>query len=253
MISREQLKKIAAVSGLHLYQQEKDYLLKLFLYNYYRRFDSAIFKGGTCIKYLYGLNRFSEDLDFNLLNSSKRFEAEVEKTLGEISRLGIENSFIKVERFRDAFTCEVAFKGPLFTGSKQTRNKFRIDAGKHTGILIEPEWQLISSEYPETPENFLVRVLNDEELLAEKLHALNSRKKGRDLYDAWFLIKKGVPLNRKLLEKKFNAKEVKGINFPQMEEYERDMAKLSTHYAPYSQAVRDITEFFKNPQKKTQG
>ncbi len=250
MISREQLKKIAAVSGMHLYQQEKDYLLKLFLYNYYRKFEGAVFKGGTCIKYLYGLNRFSEDLDFNLLNSSKEFETEVKKTLKEVSLAGIENSFIKAERFKDAFTCEISCCGPLFAGSKQSRNKFRIDAGKRTGTFIEPEWQLVKSEYPETPENFLVKAMNEEELLAEKLHALNSRKKGRDLYDAWFLVKKGVSLNRELLEKKFEGKKVKTPSFPTEEEYERDMAKLSTHYVPFNQAVRDLTAFFKKTTRR---
>jgi len=245
MISREQLKKIAAVSGMHLYQQEKDYLLKLFLYNYYRKFDSAVFKGGTCIKYLYGLNRFSEDLDFNLLNSPKEFETEVKKTLKEVSLAGIENSFIKAERFKDAFACGISCCGPLFTGTNQTRNKFRIDAGKRTGTLIEPEWQLVKSEYPETPENFLVKAMNEEELLAEKLHALNSRKKGRDLYDAWFLIKKGVSLNRDLLEKKFGDKKVKALSFPLKEEYKRDMTRLSTQFVSFNQAVRDTTAFFK--------
>ena len=81
MISREQLIKIGKTTGLHLYQQEKDYMLKLFLYTYFRLFEDAVFKGGTCIKYVFGLDRFSEDLDFNLLISPEEFEHQVRRTL----------------------------------------------------------------------------------------------------------------------------------------------------------------------------
>ena len=46
-------------------QLERDYLLTLLLSEIYRVFSTdLIFKGGTALKYFYGLNRFSEDLDF---------------------------------------------------------------------------------------------------------------------------------------------------------------------------------------------
>ncbi|EFD92374.1 MAG: hypothetical protein BJBARM5_0891 [Candidatus Parvarchaeum acidophilus ARMAN-5] len=60
-------------------QLEKSYLQTLLLYELYARFEkSLVFKGGTALKFFYGLNRFSEDLDFtynggyetaNLINS----------------------------------------------------------------------------------------------------------------------------------------------------------------------------------------
>lgn len=84
MISRSQLRLISRKTGLTLYQQEKDYLLRLLLYNYYKKFKDVVFKGGTCLKYLYGLNRFSEDLDFNLLIKPETFQKQVKKTLKEI-------------------------------------------------------------------------------------------------------------------------------------------------------------------------
>ena len=68
MISRETLQKLCRNTGLHLYQQEKDYLIKLFLFYYYRRFEDAIFKGGTALRYLFDTERFSEDIDFNILS-----------------------------------------------------------------------------------------------------------------------------------------------------------------------------------------
>ena len=241
MISREELAKIAGNTGLHLYQQEKDYLLKLFLFYYYKRFENAVFKGGTCARYLYGIDRFSEDLDFTLLHTPKRFESEVKAVLKEIRFSGIESGFRKIERFKDAFTCEIGFEGPLFTGNRQSLNKFRIDAGKRTGVLMKPLWTLIKSEYPETPEHFLVKVLDECEFLAEKLHALCNRKKGRDLYDAWFLIKRGTKANKSIIEKKLGQAGLKiGIS---KEEYERDMKNLAKRYPSHEQAMKEVKTF----------
>lgn len=78
MISLEQLKELARKIGLTIYQQEKDCFLKLFLYMYFRRYQDAVFKGGTCVRYLFGFDRFSEDLDFNLEIPPEKFK-EIEQ------------------------------------------------------------------------------------------------------------------------------------------------------------------------------
>lgn len=239
MISREELKKITRVTNLTLYQQEKDYLLKLFLFNYYKRFEGAVFKGGTCIRYLFGLNRFSEDLDFNLKIRPKKFREQVEKTLNEIRMIGINIIFRKKEMFKDAFTCEMNFEGPLFKGVRRSMNKFRIDAGKRTGIVLKPKWQLITSEYPETPKNFLILTMDEKEILAEKIASLFTRVKGRDLYDVWFLLKRGVKIDKKLVKKKFGLKK---RDFPSKREYERDMERLTLKVVPYKQVRREVEE-----------
>ena len=81
---------VSQATGLNLYQQEKEYLLKLFLYFYYKRYNDAIFKGGTCLKFLFGLDRFSEDLDFNV-NEPLKFRKQVRIILKDISQAGINN------------------------------------------------------------------------------------------------------------------------------------------------------------------
>ncbi|MFH0861138.1 MAG: nucleotidyl transferase AbiEii/AbiGii toxin family protein [Candidatus Altiarchaeota archaeon] len=254
MITKEELEKITRTGNLNLYQQEKDYLLKTFLYNYYKRFDNAIFKGGTCIKYLYGLDRFSEDLDFNLKNTPKKFKKEVEETLKEIGRLGITNNFKKEETFEDAYTCEINFQGPLSVEGK-TRNKFRIDAGKRTGTIRKPKWGLIRSEYPETPQNFLILTMEEQEMLAEKMITLVERNKGRDIYDTWFLLKKGVKIDQKLIEKKSQTKDtlkrIEEGKFPAKQEYERDMKRLTTRVIPYDQMIQEIRENINKSIRKT--
>ncbi len=90
------LREIARKTGLSLYQQEKDYMLKLFLYNYFKKFDSAIFKGGTCIKYLFGLERFSEDLDFSIVISPEKFQEQVGKILKEINLMKLGREYCVV-------------------------------------------------------------------------------------------------------------------------------------------------------------
>lgn len=140
MMTKRQLAGIARSTGLNLYQQEKDYALKLFLFNYYQRYRGAVFKGGTCIKYLFGTGRFSEDLDFNIPADPVAFRTEVARTLRDLARLGMENGFLDEKVFPDAYTCEIWFHGPLWEGGGKTRNRnrFRIDAGKRIGLEREP-------------------------------------------------------------------------------------------------------------------
>lgn len=253
MISKDELRAMARKSGLDLYQQEKDYLLKLFLYYYCQKFEGAVFKGGTCIKYLYGLGRFSEDLDFNLKASPEKFREEVRIILKKIGQLGIKNYFIKEELFKEAFTCEIGFRGPLYAGKEQTRNKFRIDAGKRNKILLKPKWELISSEYPETKKNFLVLVMDEEEMLVEKLLSSMKRNKGRDIYDVWFLSKAGIKLNLKLLNRKIKEEKV-SVNIKNIiseEEYIRDMSKLTEKVIPYEQVRKEIESLIGDFKKKS--
>lgn len=239
MISLEQLQGLARKSGLTVYQQEKDYFLKLFLYAYFKRYQDAIFKGGTCIRYLFSVDRFSEDLDFNLKTSPENFKTQVRKAIKELESIGIESYFIKDEQFDDAYTCEIGFNGPLYKGTPQTRNKIRIDAGKRIGTIKEPEWRMVSSEYPETREQFLVLAMDEEEMLAEKIMALMSRRKGRDLYDVWFLLEKGVRFDKELLNEK-GVPKVEFESFPSDVEYDRDMRRLTSRVIPYTQVIRDI-------------
>jgi len=238
MISREGLAEISRGTDLHLYQQEKDYLLKLFLYFYYRRFDSAAFKGGTCLKYLLGLNRFSEDLDFET-RAPVKFRKEADGVLEDIRSVGIEAAYLKREKFRKSYTCQISFHGPLYTGSKRTRNKFTIDAGRRTKMIEKPEWNFIESEYPETGRKFLVYSMNPKEILAEKVAAMLERNKGRDLYDVWFMLKNGYEIDGKILAKKY-GKKIRPEKITGKSDYERDLKRLTHMMVPYEQVAGEV-------------
>lgn len=261
MISREKLKNISKGTSLHLYQQEKDYLIKLFLFNYFRRYDDAVFKGGTCLRYIYGTDRFSEDIDLNLTISPKVFKDQVEKVLEEFGRLGIESGFIKEEIFDEAYTCEIWFYGPLYKGSNQTQNKFRLDAGRRGGILAEPKWRLIGSEYPETKDKFLVQVMDEDELFIEKIITMLTRSKGRDLYDVWYFLMNDMVPDPVLFEKKLTTLKKEGVlkeefnwdSYPSKEEYQRDLKRLVTVLIPYSQVITEVKGTVEDLRKEISG
>ena len=247
MISKDELKRIAQGKGLSLYQIEKEYLLKLFLYYFYKRYDDSVFKGGTCLKFLFGLDRFSEDIDFYVKNIIE-FKKQVKNTLKKIALVGINSAFKKEESFEDSYTCEIAFQGPLYRRDSQSLNKFRIDAGYRTGMFTKPEWNILRSEYPETSDNFLVLIMPPEEIMAEKVITMINRNKGRDIYDLWFLIKAGYNIDKKLLKDKMKHEKVK-LDLDKMtskEDYERDMKRLTRRILPYEQVKRDILRELEN-------
>jgi uncharacterized protein len=241
MISKEALNRIAQQTGLSLYQQEKDYVLKLFLHFYYKKYKDAVFKGGTCLRYLFGVDRFSEDLDFNITTVQK-YREQVHKTLENFKDIGINYNFIKEEVFEDSYTCTVGVEGPLFAGTTQTQNKFRIDAGYWTGTFKKSEWKVLTSEYPETAEHILTLIMDFQEIFVEKIITLFKRKKGRDLYDIWFLSNAGIKLDAALLRKKVSKEKVT-VDIGRMctkQEYERDMSKLTNRVIPYQQVRKEV-------------
>ncbi len=246
MITKKELLEITKKSELNLYQQEKEYLLKLFLYSYYKKFEDAVFKGGTAIRFTKNLDRFSEDLDFNITISPKKFQKQIELVLKEIKKIGIKNSFLKKESFEEAFTCEIIFQGPLYDGTNQTRNKFRIDAGTRISILKKPQWKVIESEYPETKERFNVKMMSMEEILCEKIIAIFQRNKGRDLYDAWFLLNADVALDKDLLKKKLKNKKLDKRNFTTESNYSRDLKYLVPRIIPYAQVKKEVLSHIKD-------
>jgi predicted nucleotidyltransferase component of viral defense system len=243
MISVRQLREASKASGLNLYQQEKEYCLKLFLFYYYANNKDAVFKGGTCLRFLFGIDRFSEDLDFNLNSEVDEFKAQVSRTLRDIGGTGMAWRVLKEEVFESAYTSEIAFAGPLSLEGARTENKIRIDAGRRTGTLLEPQWRLISSEYPETRSHFPVLTMDEREILVEKAIALTERRKGRDLYDAWYLLQERVVVDADLYWKKGG----KGFDPDEVvtkAEYERDMKRLTRRLLPYEQLLNDVASGF---------
>ena len=144
------------------------------------------FKGGTAANLFYGLNRFSVDLDFDLLDESKEdyvFE-EIRKILenyGEVREA-------RKKRFNLFYLLSYNQKEPTAQN-----------------IKIEINRRNFNSQYE--LKNYLgitMKVMVKEDMLAHKLVAAYERlgKTNRDLFDVWFFLKIDWPINKNIIEER---------------------------------------------------
>lgn len=161
------------------------------------------FKGGTALKRCYFADyRFSEDLDFTLLEATsfedilRRLET-VYRQVQEAS--GIAFAFERVDRQKhsNSYTFYMKYIGPLPAGNDV---KVDITVREHLVFPLEERPVLRGyEEFTDVPENQLIRVYSLEEIATEKLIALadRARTEPRDLYDFWCLTsKENIPLDR---------------------------------------------------------
>ena len=239
MITRSQLREIHR-KELPFHVLEQDYIQSLFLNELYRRDGSLVFKGGTYLKHAFGLDRFSEDLDFTVYGEAK-IEAILSETAGSLMPYGVEAMLDKVEDKDISFNARLRYRGPLYTGSEKSVGSIDIEISKREDVLLQPEWTRLFFEYPE------VRVvsafgLQKEEVFAEKLRALSSRSKGRDLYDLWFLLKQDTPVNKVLfLEKMAVIGRTGEVSITiSKEEWSRDLEVLLVNPPKYDDVTKEV-------------
>lgn len=140
------------------------------------------FKGGTMAYFFYGLDRFSTDLDFDLLDENKL--EEVKQTIPKIL---IKNGQLKDESNK-RFTLFY-----LLNYQKENQN-IKIEISKRTQY-----------KYDYVIKNFYgtdVNILNESDTFATKLLACTMRNRlaNRDFYDIYFYLKKGVLPNEKIIK-----------------------------------------------------
>lgn len=173
-------------------------------------FEKAAFYGGTALRIFYGLNRFSEDLDFSLLQNDENFHLEnyLKAIEDEFTGQGmsvsikkkeksvqsnVESAFLKSETLWSELVLETVL--PHF-GLKETvglKIKIEVDTKPPLGFATEEKLLL-------KPFSFYVKSFVIEDLFAGKMHALLFRKweknvKGRDWYDMEWYIRRGTSLN----------------------------------------------------------
>jgi len=166
-------------------------------------FEHAAFYGGTALRVLHGLDRYSEDLDFSLLRPTPGFSLEEYGAAlkREVGSFGFEVTFDRRAKTR-ATAIESAF-----LKANTVREMIQIGAGEdllqgvhpgaHLKIKLEvdtdpPGGFATETRYLLQPIPFPVRVFSLPDLFAGKLHAVLCRKwgtrvKGRDWYDlVWY-------------------------------------------------------------------
>lgn len=173
-------------------------------------FEKAAFYGGTALRIFYGLDRFSEDLDFSLLAVDPDFSLEKyqEAIINEFAALGMQVSISEKKKvlksnINSAFLkSETIWKELVLEGiipqnslKEVASIKIKIEVDKEPPLGFSTEEKLLLR-----PFSFYVKCLSLPDLFAGKMHALLFRKwgtnvKGRDWYDMEWYIKKGYPLN----------------------------------------------------------
>ncbi len=167
-------------------------------------FEHAAFYGGTALRVLHGLDRYSEDLDFSLLRPSEDFSLGVyREALGrELAGFGFEVTFQARRKSSDSAIESAFLKANTLqhlilikAGSALTQQlhrdqvlkiKLEVDTDPPGGFETESRVVLL-------PVPFAVRVYSLPDLFAGKMHALLCRKwknrvKGRDWYDlCWYV------------------------------------------------------------------
>lgn len=199
MITEEELVEITKRTGMKPYQQEKHYVQTIVLSSMYSVLSNeSVFKGGTSLMLFYGLNRFSKDLDFTITKSIpiEKVKDEVRKTFEFLDM----NPQIKDIVSKTGINFRVGVRGPLFK-SEIHRCYVRIEISERADVILSTETKENFPYYPDISP-FSVVVMDPVEIASEKVRAILKRDYARDVYDLWFLIKKGYPPDMNIVEKK---------------------------------------------------
>lgn len=157
-------------------------------------FDHASFQGGTCLRILHGLDRFSEDLDFALHQPDLDFESEIflRKACESLRNYGfdfeisgenradssVQSRFLKDESVKSVLQLQHS-QNP----KQKLQIKFELDVNPPDGALHE-------TKFLDFPIDHSIKTHDLSSLFAGKSHALLCREyvKGRDWYDfAWYV------------------------------------------------------------------
>ena len=208
MITKSELTRIAEIKHLTIRNAERDYLLELLLYilSDDRRF--LVFKGGTALYKFFNLNRFSEDLDFDFVG--KRFDIDkiIKKVLRSLKLIGMQRTIFEKMEHGNETNIRFTIRGPLYDGSKNSISRVTLNISKRERPKSIHE-KLLVTTYPEIP-SFELSLLDVEEIAAEKIRCILTREKPRDIYDLWFLSKKGIEIDISLVNKKLK---IYGLTF----------------------------------------
>ncbi|MFH1721719.1 MAG: nucleotidyl transferase AbiEii/AbiGii toxin family protein [Candidatus Altiarchaeota archaeon] len=199
MISKDAIVKLAKINNVRAWQQEKHYLQAVMLATLAEY--PLVFKGGTYLWFFHELPRFSEDLDFTSQGTIP--ENLAEDVSDSLSLFGIQNKIkiLKKDRFINSF--KFACEGPLHTTEKDVSHVY-VEISSRDEVKHETQ----SHTFEHAGYNLPVKIIQGMalvEVAAEKVRAIFTRDKARDLYDLAYLIaEKNTPFDRELVNSKLD-------------------------------------------------
>lgn len=214
-------------------------------------FKEAAFYGGTCLRIFHGLKRYSEDMDFSLLQKNPDFKLEnyFQSIIDEARVVGREVSITRKEK-KNFGKVESAFlkdNTDVYNLSFQTEKtlKIKIEVDTLPPLEFQTEQKLLVQ-----PTSFMTRCFTLPDLYAGKMHALvfrqwKNRIKGRDWYDFEWYIRNGVPLDFKHLQ--IRAKEFNDIDLT-IEEFQ-NLLRERLSSSDIQSVKADVEPFIINKQE----
>jgi predicted nucleotidyltransferase component of viral defense system len=180
----------------------REYLQVLILKELYRaKFGKKLyFTGGTYLRLVHHIKRFSEDLDFNTDTITKgEFKDLLSKIRKELIRTGIDSGL------------SFAYRGNMFVSSfifPTIERAFNVVSkySKKEGIIIKvetnrPKWKI--RKEPQVIAGFgevYPCICTDKSaLFADKIDALNKKNRGRHIYDIIFMLSNKCPVDKRVL------------------------------------------------------
>ncbi len=226
-------------------------------------FTYAAFYGGTALRLLYKLERFSEDLDFSLIEPTDgfRLSSYLESLQDEMKAFGfhveiqsrrksmdtpIESAFIKANTRMHTIKAGApeAIAGRIHKEA-MCKVKLELDIDPPPGAQFEVR-------YIDDPVPFSVRVYSGSALLAGKMDAIlyrgwQNRVKGRDWYDFAFLVRTKVPLLLPHLEARLRQRGVYNEEIPLPADQCRSMIAQRIESVDFAAARADVAAFIADP------
>jgi len=180
--------------GVRDQQIEKDYILSWILQGIAKHsmLSKVIaFKGGTVLKKIYFEDyRFSEDLDFTLLDDAIT-NAQIFEWFTEVFEYIKEEANIPLKIIDDnehqdgGINFYIRYVGPL--GGLGANKKVKVDISRSEKLVLEPVLNNAFIGYSDQEEHQLL-CYSLEEVLVEKLRCIMQRMQARDFYDIWYLL-----------------------------------------------------------------
>jgi len=207
MIRPGEIQNIARAVGVRDQQIEKDYILSWMLKGisrYERLCRILVFKGGTCLKKFYFENyRFSEDLDFTLLNDNIS-NNEILDGFGSVfkfikEKANIPLNILESDEHEDGgLYFFIGYIGPL--GGQGVNKKIKIDVARSEKLEFKIVINNACKTYSDI-DDYQIPCYTLEEILVEKMRTVMQRMIARDFYDIWYLLEmEGIDANKYLNE-----------------------------------------------------
>ncbi|SRR5258708_1139296 len=208
MISDSTIKKLVDKYQTTALNIQREYFQHLFLSYFYQqpKSQNIFFKGGTALRIIYDSPRFSQDLDFNsAFINLKEIESLVLETLSQMEKENIKFNLEEGKPTTGGFLGLISFKG--FTNPLT----IQLDISQRDE---EKKGEVVSITGDFVPAYNLISVTRHQ-LVFEKVRALLERKKPRDFYDLYFILRKGLlkPEEKSILPQALNILKESEINF----------------------------------------